>query len=369
MADEHHDPLPASFRVLGRHEAAAVPELWNSAWQSVTQGHNPYPLSAALWGERLESRHHDQELLWGGFVADELVAVAYGKLPKSDWQTPGVGWLALLAVEPEVQGRRLGTRLAAHLLRALAERGATVVKFGGEADHLLPGPPQESAPAVWRLLRRFGAKFGPAEHDLHLDLRPELPPAPLPAGWRLRTDDPAGAVAYVTDTFPGRWSEELADYVASGATAMTLERVAESGTSGSAEVKGFCAVFPGGELVTSPGLIWAPSLRSELAANGGQVSLAGIGPLGISQEVRGANLGLALVRGAADYARRRGATDLIINWTTLTGFYGRLGARLWRTFQRVEAPMPSAATLSQLTEGVDVDHEPQQWQEGSADVH
>src|SRR5690606_26903109 len=194
MADEHHDPLPASFRVLGRHEAAAVPELWNSAWLSVTQGHNPYPLSAALWRERLESRHHDPELLWGGFVADELVAVAYGKLPKSDWQTPGVGWLALLAVEPGVQGRRLGTRLAAHLLRALAERGATVVKFGGEADHLLPGPPQESAPAVWRLLRRFGAKFGPAEHDLHLDLRPELPPAPLPAGWRLRTDDPAGAV-------------------------------------------------------------------------------------------------------------------------------------------------------------------------------
>ena len=147
-------------------------------------GPNPYPLSPSLWSQRLASRHHDPTLLLGGFVDQRLVAVAYAKLPRSAWQTPNAAWISLLAVVPEFQGRRFGTAITDHLLQLLRERGATVIKFGGEADHLLPGPPQESGPAVWRLLRRYGARFSVAEHDLHLDLRPALPPAALAAGWR-----------------------------------------------------------------------------------------------------------------------------------------------------------------------------------------
>ena len=361
--------LPAlTIRALSYHEAQQVPEIWNAAWHRATPGPNPYPLSPAIWAQRLASRHHEPTLLLGGFVDERLVAVAYAKLPRSAWQAPNAAWLSLLAVTPEFQGRGLGTAISGRLLRLLSERGATVIKFGGDADHLLPGPPQESGQATWRLLRHHGASFGAAEHDLHLDLGPEPPAANLPAGWCLRTDDPQGAVAFVTGAFPGRWAEELVDYFAGGAIVMTLEREATATSTAPAEVKGFCAIFLGGEKVVSPGLIWGAAFRQELEASGSErVSLAGIGPLGIAPEVRGSGLGEALVRGAANYVRNNGGTDLIINWTSLTAFYGRLGARLWRSYQRAEAPLLQTAAQQQAIE-VSGNHDATNAEEGTSDA-
>lgn len=338
------------MRPLAAAETHLVPELWNAAWGGSPT--NPYPLSAELWREKLGSRHHEPSLLLGAFESGELLGVTYGKLPRSHWQPPNGAWVSLLAVDPRWQGRGLGARLLARLLLSLGERGATALRFGGDADHLLPGPPQESGPATWRLLRRFGARFGAAEHDLHLDLRPELPAAPLPASWRLRSDDPRGAAESAARLFPGRWSEEVADYVAAGAVPITLERHVSGEASSSATPEGFCAIFHGGERVTSPGLHWAEALNRELAGPEGRpVVLAGIGPLGIAPEVRGTGAGLALVRGAAQHLRERGATDAIINWTGLTKFYGRLGARLWRSYQYADAAMPGRELLAAMAEG------------------
>lgn len=342
------------IRALDAAEAVKVPAVWNAAWGKQEQ--NPYPLTPRLWQERLASRHHDPALLLGAFADGELAAVAHGKLPRSPWQSADACWVSLVAVAPPHQHRGLGTHLLAQLLSLLADRGATVIRFGGDADHVLPGPPQESKPAVWRLLRRFGARFGAAEHDLLLDLRRELPAAPLPPGWRLTYGDARGAAAVTTRLFPGRWSEEVADYAAAGAVPVILEqfepvggeRPAEDGREPATAV-GFCAMFRGDEAVTSPGLHWGQALERELeAATGGPVRLAGIGPLGIDASVRGSGLGLALVRGAAEHLRERGATDVIINWTGLTGFYGRLGARLCRSYQRAEATMPPPETLAAL---------------------
>src|SRR5690606_18959937 len=133
---------------------------------------------------------------------------------------------------------------------------------------------------------------------------------------------------------------------------ITLERQANVGAAGSAYAEGFCAIFHGGEKVTSPGLHWAEALKRELAGPEGRpVVLAGIGPLGIAPEGRGAGAGLALVRGAAQHLRERGSTDAIINWTGLTKFYGRLGARIWRSYQHTEAAMPSQDLLAAMAEG------------------
>src|SRR5690606_27700481 len=219
-------------------------------------------------------------------------------------------------------------------------RGCSHLHFGGEADHLLPGLPQEAGPAAWRLARSLGGVPTNTEHDLLLDLRAALPTAPLPPGFTLRDDRREAGLAFVAATFPGRWTEELRDYVAAGATVITLERTDADHATGSAPAYGFCAVFRGGERVTSPGLLWSDALTAELGS--GSTRLAGIGPLGVAPDVRGAGAGLALVRGAASWLQERGHTDAVINWTTLTGFYGRLGARVWRTYQRVQANLAAA---------------------------
>lgn len=309
-----------TVRQLSAAEAGAVPALWRSAWGEAAAR---YPLEERVWRERL-ALHHQPELLLGAFSGGELIGAAYGRLPTAPWLAADVGWVSLLAVAEGWQGRGVGTRLLTELLALLRAGGATRFRLGSEANHLLPGPPQESPAAAWRLARRAGARFGAAEHDLHVDLRPELPPAPLPAGWSVRADDPEGAMRFVARAFPGRWTHEVEAYLAAGITVMTLEH--------GSGVEGFCAVHEGGEALLGPSLYW----RGALTSTGGPVRVAGMGPLGVSEATRGSGLGLALVRAGAAWLRERGATDLLINWTTLTSFYGKLGARVWRTYQRAE---------------------------------
>jgi len=323
-------PAAATIRELTPAEAATVPALWASAWGQVTL----YPLEERVWRERL-ALHHQPDLLIGAFEADELVGVAYGRLPTAAWQPQDVGWVTLLAVAATRQGRGIGTRLLAELLARLRAAGATRFKLGSDANHLLPGPPQESSAALWLLARRAGARFTAAEHDLHIDLRRPLPPAPLAPGWRVRSDDPDGAMRFVARTFPGRWTHELEAYIAAGSTVLTIAREADTAAGDSAEAYGFCAVFQGEEAFLGPSLYW----RSALTSDVGPVRVAGMGPLGVSGEVRGAGLGLAIVRAGAQWLQERGATDLLINWTTLTTFYGKLGARVWRTYQRTEGEL------------------------------
>ena len=345
-----------TIRPLTPDENDLVPSLWNAAWAAKAGhggahgggaqgggaergGHNPYPLSHSLWRERLGSRHHDQSLLLGAFEAGELVGAVYAKVGVSVWQPTDYGWLALLCVARHRQGSGIGSSLAAAAIRSLRERGRSFVKLGGEADHLLPGMPQEASPAAWRLARRLGFSPTNAEHDLLLDLRLDLLPAPLPSGFTLRADRPAAALACAERVFPGRWAEELAGYLAAGATAITLEQAARGSADEPAPAQGFCVVFQGGECVTAPGLLWREALLADIGTP--STRLGGIGPLGVDPAVRGAGAGLAMVAGAAAWLKARGATDAVINWTTLTGFYGRLGARIWRTYQRMSvAPIP-----------------------------
>lgn len=330
-----------TVRPLTAGEAELVPDLWRSAWGGAAR---LYPLEERVWRERLGA-HHDPDLLLGAFAGAELVGAAYGRTATADWLPAQVGWVSLLAVAGPWQGRGIGGALLAALLERLRRSGATRFRLGSDANHLLPGPPQESLPALWRLARRAGARFLAAEHDLHVDLRLEPPPAPLPDGWRVRDDDPDGAMAFLARTFPGRWAAEVDAYLAAGTKVLTLEK------DGEGRADGFCAVFTGDEALLGPSLYWRAALASEVggpsgaAAGGGQAPgvsgprVMGMGPLGVSESARGAGLGLAMVRAGAVWLRESGATDLIINWTSLTPFYGRLGARVWRTYQRAEGPL------------------------------
>jgi len=343
-----------ALRTLTPDEALLVPEVWRAAWApggAVQDGGpaddrpetprlgatrawepGPYPLEERVWRERLAA-HHAPDLLIGAFAGPELVGVAYGRLPTVAWLPSDVGWVSLLAVAAAWQGMGVGTRLFTELAGRLRAAGAKRFRLGSEANHLLPGLPQEAPAAAWRLARRAGARFTAAEHDLHLDLAPPLPAAPLPAGWRVRDDDPAGALAFVARAFPGRWTHEVEAYLAAGATVLTLvDEHAVGAPDGRAQTQGFCAVFTGDERLVGPQLYWRLALPS-----GARVG--GMGPLGVDDSARGGGLGLAIVRAGAEWLKERGCTDAVINWTTLTTFYGKLGARVWRTYQRAEGPL------------------------------
>lgn len=326
-----------TVRTLTEDEALLVPTVWRSSWGDSTDPQ--YPLEDRTWRERM-ARHHQPDLLIGAFPAagtedGPLVGVAYGRLPSAAWLKSDVGWVSLLAVSEPWQGRGVGSLLLRELLGRLRAGGASHFRFGSEANHLLPGPPQESSVALWRLARRVGARFTAAEHDLRLDLRQPLPPAPLPLGWSVNDDDPTGALEFVARTFPGRWAHELELYLNAGATVLTLNKHASPDATNAFIVEGFCTLFQGDEELLAPSLYW----RTAISSSAGDAKVAGMGPLGLSEAARGGGRGLGLVRAGARWLQTRGATDLLINWTTLAPFYGKLGAHLWRTYQRAEGPL------------------------------
>lgn len=185
-----------------------------------------------------------------------------------------------------------------------------------------------TAPACgWRFLRGHGVRPGGLEADLRLDLTDAaLDVVLLPSGVILIEDEPDAAVAFVARAFPGRWTDEVARYAAAGCALLALRR--------GGETIGFCVAARPSDRHLGPGLSWTGT-----PWGAPDPEVAALGPLGIDPGVRGGGLGLAMVAAAARWQRDRGHRAAIIDWTTLTDFYGRLGAHAWRVYQRAEGDL------------------------------
>ncbi|MBA2666890.1 MAG: GNAT family N-acetyltransferase [Trueperaceae bacterium] len=316
-----HSAAPSApagaLRTLGPDDASAVADLWNATFGDT------HPLRAKAFATWWGSEHTDADLTFGLSRGGRLVGALLARAPRRAWSTPGVGHVSLLAVAPEAQGAGVGAELWRAGVTALRERGVRVVRLGADPGHLLPGVPVLAPAAAWRFFRARGLTFGPVECDLHLDLRPGPPTTPCDA--RLFDDDPEAVVAFVAHAFPGRWAEEVAAFAAHGCTLLGLERAGA--------VVAFAAAFGPDDAISGPSLTWSAALAGRPA---------GLGPLGVEVTQRGLGLGLGIVAAGARWHHARGAEDLLIDWTTLAPFYGRLGARVWRAYQRSEGVVDAA---------------------------
>ena len=277
---------------------------------------------AALWSEcapelPLEPATLRQRL--GGTVGTFLLAREENELRGFIWLQPPTqpeapGFLSALAVHPEARRKGLATQLLQRAARDLAD--CTRLKVGGSATHLVPGVPLGSDVTLRHFLRAQGATFGSVVHDLYLDLRPPLPKISLSADLTVETDSPDGVLRFLERVFPGRWRESAEWYLERGNIVLSLEK--------DGKVLGFCCVFQPGATFAGPSLFWRRALMG---------SVAGLGPIGIDPDLRGQGQGLAFFSAAAGWLRTRGAEHLLVDWTDLTGFYGRAGAHVWRSYQ------------------------------------
>lgn len=317
---------------LGPLDPAELPQLaalWNDAPGAFGSLGAVHPLSQRALEQWCRSEDADPDLALAARFDGALVGAVLARAPRRAWADPQVGHVALLAVARRARGSGIGTALWDAAIAALRARGRTLVRLGGESDVLLPGVPAVVDDATWRFLRRRGVVPGGLEVDLHVDLRVSSVGGPEPErpadGVRLVDDDPAAALAFVERCFPGRWADEAAAYAAAGCRLLTLRE--------GERTLAFCAAFRADDALLGPSLTWHEALPGPVA---------GLGPLGVDPDARGRGLGLRVVAEGIAWQRARGALDVIINWTTLTGFYGRLGARVWRAYQRCEASLPTS---------------------------
>ena len=305
---------------LARRDLAALAAFWNASLGA------SHPLSTRSLEGWWAARDTDRALTFGVRLGGVLVGALLARAPRRSWTDPTVGHVSLLAVAPDARGQGHGGALWDAALAALHERGRSRVRLGADPDHLLPGVPAAVDAATWRFFLARGAVPGALETDVLVDLR--LPGAgrlPPHSTLRLVDDAPDAALAFIGRCFPGRWADEVAGYAAAGVTLLTL---CEGSTT-----RAFAVAFRPEDALLGPSLHWSDALPGPAG---------GIGPLGVDPAVRGRGIGLRMVAEALAWQRARGARDVVLDWTTLTGFYGRLGGRVWRTYQRAEVgPPPS----------------------------
>ncbi|HPM72897.1 MAG TPA: GNAT family N-acetyltransferase [Spirochaetales bacterium] len=267
----------------------------------------------------------------GSLVAASLVKRAVR--PGADGVAPRIGYLSLLAVDEAERRRGLAAGLLTRSVAWLASRGAERLELGGDYYHLVPGRPVEDGAgfeALDAFLRAVGFEGEGFEYDLSADLTRAAwlsEPERLPNGsYRYALYEPkyrGALLRFIGSSFPGRWSHEIREALDAGIRGADL-MLAVDERDGS--VVGFSRIYDKDSPLLGPGVYW----RALMGEHPG-----GLGPIGVDPSRRGLGLGMGLLEHCVRDLARRGVGTMVIDWTDLVDFYGKLGFKVWKRYERM----------------------------------
>lgn len=318
------------LRAFELFDVPVVLELWNHRWGE------QFPLDEALWGQQTvgDPRHFRPDLARVALEDGRIIGAVSLKTPPNPaaWanQDPKNAWISFLLVEPGREGDA-GRQLLEYALEALRREGFERVQYGGDPSHFFPGVPLEDA-GLAELLLGYGFEIRKTEgkNRLEQDFIRDLSDYRLPEEARAALEasglqiapcppeDVPSLLDFLAETFPGRWFYD------------TLERLKIEPTpadilvlKGEGRVWGFCTVYHAGSRRIGPGIYWRKALGP---------SYGGLGPIGVSRALRGKGLGFALLCYGVQHLKDLGVRRMVIDWTTLADFYGKIGFQPWRSY-------------------------------------
>lgn len=327
-------PQPVVIEAEAR--TADLVRLWNSAVG------NEFPLDERLLRQQLRLDTDPRRCCAfinpdGSMAAAALVKRA--ARPGPSGKVPETGYLSLLVVDARHRRAGLATALMADARTWLSSLGATTMRFGGDHYHLLPGRPLESGNGYEALSAFTKAQGFVGEHEEY-DLQADLGVTALPGAnsvaeaaheggrYRFRPYQPVerdAVVAFMSRNFPGRWTHEAAEAIDAGMKPCDLMLAVDS-TDGA--IVGFSRIYDEASTILGPGVYW----RGLMGKHPG-----GLGPIGVDATRRGAGLGLGLLSRCVDELRSRGVGTMVIDWTDLVDFYGKLGFTIWKRYEPMSA--------------------------------
>lgn len=318
------------------------------AWNAACGEH--FPLSEALFRQNTaEDPHFDPAGCWVACdpgdrgVRGFCVAKVAGEPLGTDGLLEDRGWISMIAVHPAVQRRGIGTALLRKAEEFLHGRGRSRAILGGDPGHFFPGVPAETArgpaggsgtvpadgpaPAfftasgyrlrgeAYDLRRSLGAYRTPSRVRAAAAAQPDLDVRPLRRG-----EEPA-LLAFLDAVFPGRWRYTLGRFLAGGGEISDVMGIVRHGS-----VLGFAHLFHPASRWIGPSIAWARH----------RAQAGGLGPMGLAPALRGHGLGLVILDGSVRHLARLGVEDMVIDWTVLLDFYGRLGFVPWKRYRHGE---------------------------------
>ena len=332
-----------NVRLLPYEPAAAphVVRLWNDAIGDV------FPLREAVLRQCLEenpsARPEDGCLAWA--EDGRLVGFGYAGVHRLKLAETAVfrdrAQIQAVVVDPAARRRGIGRRIAGRLAGIARDRGIERLEAGGAMFYLWGGVP-EDLPGAGGFSEAIGFELGGVSWDLRgdvSDLRVDDASSALLREERLTVEpaaaaDVAAALAFVLAEFGGEWWHETSWFLAQGGDPATLLLLRDADR----RVLGLARIHRPDVRPIGPPHFWAA--RRAPAAGG-------LGPIGIAAERRGQGLGRALLVVALDRLRRAGLTDVVIDLTSLMGYYGRHGFGQWVTWRSAGAPIARVLAATQ----------------------
>lgn len=307
-------------------------ELWNASFGPEFQ------LGEALWQQntRHDPSFQPADLILARDDAGKLAGFAQAKIFRDTVNYPGEdlekiverGHIAAIAVLPAYRRQGLGQALLIEAEAYLHENGATHFYAGENFRHYFPGVPRNS-PEALGFFQSSGYTPGNTDVDLDGPLRPDVfePAITSARDVTFRQGQPGDETAlldFLKRVFPGRWHYDTRLYLEQGGLIEDVSLVFDS----TGTVQGFLLSYrPGGKII-GPGRFWLND----------KSDWGGIGPLGLSQEMRGLGAGLGIVGAGMRHLHEHGLKFARIDWTSLIAFYGRLGFKPSLTYQRASKP-------------------------------
>lgn len=304
--------------------APALIELWNRATV------DRHPIPPELWRYCTEGDPYFRPE--DGLVAAErdrllgfLLAKRYRGTDPGCREFLQVGWIALMAVDRELQHRGIGGRLLKEAEKRLEESGVSRIEVGGSFFHFTPGLPQ-SLSSSRTFFYRFGYNTRGTCWDVRRDLRDFRIPLSLKAAaaavhpFRKGQEEEMLALMRGND-FPARWAHDAEWFI-----------------RGKGDIASFIGLWHGRKAV---GFSWIhpPGSVETLCWQGFDPAIAALGPIGVIPAERGKGLGLTLLAGALERLRDLGTRNTVVDWTSLLGFYRRLEFLPWIRYERLSKPL------------------------------
>ncbi|KIL49540.1 GNAT family N-acetyltransferase [Jeotgalibacillus soli] len=309
------------FRPLHKIPVNVVVSLWNS-----NLGES-FPMREALWEQNTS---HEINLLQdaslGAFQKDELVGFVAAKLlkdPLSAEMNSTIAWIQALLVDKHHRNEMIGSELLLYAEAELKKKDINEIQLGRDVYHYFPGVPANDKNTIsWFEHKGYQQEtivtdltknvFNQSLYKLHNEKNEQLE-------FRVLTEnDLISLLAFLKTVFPGRWHYEAEAYVQATGNGRDFIGLFKDG-----QLKGFCRINDGKFSIIPQNIYWSPLLKG---------SLGGIGPLGISPEIRGQQVGLDLVKSAANELMKRKMDHIVIDWTELVPFYEKLGFKPWKKY-------------------------------------
>ena len=327
-----------ALRVEPYSPAAAphVTALWAAAAGST------FPLREPVLRQCLEANPsalpEDAVLAWED---DRLIGFGYAGLHRmTDPETAAFlvrGHLQAVVVHPDRRRRGIGRRIAAMLAERIRAYGAETVEAGGGMFYLWAGVPEDLAGAL-EFTEAIGFDLANQSWDLRgnvTDLRIDAATTTslAAAGAAVApatSADRAALLAFLFGEFGGEWWHETRWFLDEGGDPADLLLMRNS----SGRIIGIARIHGPATRPIGPPHFWAARRPPQSG---------GLGPIGVASELRGRGLGRALLVVALDRLRTRGTVDVVIDFTSLLGYYGPHGFAPWITYRHATAPVDRVA--------------------------